>query len=98
MSKVWVGKLHKFQKMKKEELLEAVKEKLQLFQPHDLLNEKLPLISRSPLTAKRNADQVLQQDRHNRRIYFNFCLNTQQSHIMHNPLIHFSADLKLLLQ
>lgn len=36
MSKVWISKLHKFQKIKKEELLEAIKEKLQLFQPHDL--------------------------------------------------------------
>lgn len=82
-SKVWMGKLCKVQKMKKEELLEAIKEKLQLFQPHDLNAEKPPLISRLPLTVKRNANQVLQQDRCNRKKYFNSCLNTQQSHIMH---------------
>lgn len=79
-SKVWMGKLCKVQKMKKEELLEAIKEKHQLFQPPDLNAEKPPLISRLPLTVKRNANQVLQQERCNRRKYFNSCLNTAVSH------------------
>lgn len=84
--------------MRKEELLETIKEKLQLFQPHDLFTEKPLLISRLALTVKRSANQVLQQDRCTTGKHLNFCLNTKQPHIMHNPHTHFSAELKLLLQ
>lgn len=75
--------------------MEAIKEKLQQFQPHDLFTEKPLLISR---LVKRNANKVLQHDRCNTGKHFNFCLNTQQPHKMHNPHTHFSAYLKLLLQ